>query len=396
MPSLDPMALAKRQIANDRARTRRFPHIFPRKGARMRASPLAFLRGAAPLFYELLREDPTLAAGPAGEGWLAGDLHIENFGAFVAQAGGRQHSSTVFDLNDFDDCMIGPVRLDLLRLSTSLILAARELGANGGQALHMVDELIDAWCHHVCRPARLPGTPPPVLELIEQVRTRTRVDLLDARSRVKGGRRAFVRGPRYADLPRPIAKALPAAFEGYLQSLPENRRPSPTQARMVDAAFRIAGTGSLGVLRVAVLVHGKGDPNGNWIFDLKQQGTPAGARFGRVPHGLPAQRLLEGMRACLVAQPRLIGTTQLLGVSMLGRRLSPQEDKLDLTRINSVDLPPLARYLGALLGNAHRRGGARVARRAWPDAARRALVSRAIRLAGIHEAAYLAYCVLTD
>jgi uncharacterized protein (DUF2252 family) len=395
MPSLDPMALARRQIANDRARTRRFPHTFARKCARMRASPLAFLRGAAPLFYELLTADPSLAAGPAGKGWLAGDLHIENFGAFVTHADGQRHSATVFDLNDFDDCMIGPVRFDLLRLSTSLILAARELGAHGGQAMHMVDQLIDAWGDHVCKAARLPTTPQPVLELIEQVRTRTRVDLLDARSRVKGGRRAFVRGPRYADLPRPIAKALPAAFEDYLQSLPEDRRPSPAQARIVDAAFRIAGTGSLGVLRVAVLVHGKGDPNGNWIFDLKQQGTPAGAAFGRVPPGPPAERLLRGMCSCLVAQPRLVGTTRLVGVSMLGRRLSPQEDKLDLTRINGVDLPPLARYLGALLGNAHRRGGARVERRAWSDAARRALVTRAIRLAGVHEAAYLAYCVLT-
>jgi len=227
------------------------------------------------------------------------------------------------------------------------------------------------------------------------VRTRTRVDLLDARSRTKGGRRAFVRGPRYADLPSAIAKALPAAFADYIQSVPEHRRPSPAQAEIIDAAFRIAGTGSLGVLRVAVLVSGKGNPDGNGIFDLTEQRTPAGVAFGHVPPGRPAERLLAGMSACLVAQPRLVGTTLLRGVSMLGRRLSPQEDKLDLTRIHGVDLPPLARYLGGLLGNAHRRGGARVARRAWPRAERRALVERAIRLAGVHEAAYLAYCVLT-
>ena len=204
-----------------------------------------------------------------------------------------------------------------------------------------------------------------------------------------------MRGPRYADLPRSIAKAVPAAFAGYLHSLPEKRRPSPAQAKIVDAAFRIAGTGSLWVLRVAVLVEGKGGPDGNWIFDLKQQGTPSGAAFGQVPPGRPAERLLAGMRACLVAEPRLVGTARLAGVSLLGRRLSPQEDKLDLTRIHGEDLPPLARYLGGLLGNAHRRGGCRTLRRAWPAAERRALVERAIRLAGLHEATYLAYCVLT-
>ncbi len=48
----------------------------------MSASPLAFLRGSAPLFYEMLAADPDLASGPAGEGVIQGDAHLENFGAF--------------------------------------------------------------------------------------------------------------------------------------------------------------------------------------------------------------------------------------------------------------------------------------------------------------------------
>ncbi|SRR6266568_2223485 len=148
MLTIDPMALARRQIALDRTRTQRFAHTAERKVVRMRASPVAFLRGAAPLFYELMQAKPELAGGPPDEGWLVGDLHIENFGVFAAEAHGAEKAAAVFDVNDFDDCMIGPLRLDILRLATSLILAGRELAATGGQALEMVADLVDAWSVH--------------------------------------------------------------------------------------------------------------------------------------------------------------------------------------------------------------------------------------------------------
>src|SRR5262249_61012645 len=90
--------------------------------------------GRAPLFSGRLAGRTELPRCRDEEGWLSGDLHIENFGAFVAEAAGRQPAGPTFDLNDFDDAIIGPLRLDVLRLSTSLLLAARELGANGGQA----------------------------------------------------------------------------------------------------------------------------------------------------------------------------------------------------------------------------------------------------------------------
>src|SRR3982074_1839676 len=106
--AVDPMAPARHQLANDRARTRRFPLLFARKLTRMSASPLAFLRGAAPLFYEMLASRRELADGPPGEGFIVGDLHLENFGAYRPGADGdrprelKKHA-VVFNLNDFDD-----------------------------------------------------------------------------------------------------------------------------------------------------------------------------------------------------------------------------------------------------------------------------------------------------
>ena len=70
---LDPMELARTQLARDRKRTARVSRVdegrlaLSHKVDRMSPSPLAFLRGAAPLFYEILERVPILAQGPAGK-----------------------------------------------------------------------------------------------------------------------------------------------------------------------------------------------------------------------------------------------------------------------------------------------------------------------------------------
>ena len=79
---------------------------------------------------------------------------------------------------------------------------------------------------------------------------------------------------------------------------------------------------------------------------------------------------------------------------MLVRRLTPQEDRLDLHTFPSRELDALARLLGALVGRLHARGATHAPKRSWTAADRTHLVDSAARLAGIHEAAYLAFCRL--
>jgi uncharacterized protein (DUF2252 family) len=380
-------SLADRQYAIDKERTRRFPALFRHKLERMSASPLAFLRGSAPLFYEEMLADTK--DGPAGEGWIVGDLHLENFGAYRA-AGGREDENVVFDLNDFDDTLIGPWWLDVLRFTTSLLVASRELGATGLVALELADHMLDAWMRNAFDGAVLPKKPRPVEALLRQVGSRSRAKLLDARTRAVRGERRFLRGPRYADLPKSVLAELPRAFEIYIESIAPKERPKGS-LRILDAALRIAGTGSLGGLRIAVLVEGKGGPTGQWIFDLKEQGTPSAACLAGKPKLPPAERVCTGFRACVAHPPRMMGATRIGKLSMSGRRLAPQEDKLDLRRIQSQDIRPLATYLGALLGAAHARGAKKIPK-AWSKSDRAALRAQAITLAGLHEGLYLALC----
>lgn len=412
MKLFDPVKLAQRQLELDRQRTARLSFAHERKVARMVRSPLSFLRGTAPLFYEMLSASPDLAEGPSGHGWLVGDAHLENFGAY------RADHETVFDLNDFDDTLVGPVAWDALRLCTSLLLAGRELGVGGVACLGLVHALLKA--HGAAYAGTTSGgngkgggkgasLPRPVESLVARVGGRGRGKLLDDRTERHGGHRRFVRGDRYRSLtegPKGLEALVPAALEGFRGTFPgeSDDAPSRAQLEVVDAALRIAGTGSLGCVRLAVLVRGKGDRDGDggWVFDVKEQGTPSaadllerlGAERSEMSPLTPAGRVVAGTRACQAKPMRHMAAVEVGGYSMVVRRLMPQEDHLALETLAREDLLPLASHLGTLLGAAHRRGATKRPRGPWGEEAVEGIIDRAIFLAGVHEATYLAYCRL--
>lgn len=394
---MDPVRLAKRQLEIDRQRTKRFPHLFDRKLARMSNSPLAFLRGAAPLFYEIMRANDELSTGPRGKGWIVGDAHLENFGAFrpaMPTDSESEGKAASFNLNDFDDAVKGPWRWDVLRLATSSILAGRELGVSGTEVLSLCERLIRSYVESAFDGAPVPPAPRPVAALIDQVAIRSKKELLDDRTAVENGRRRFLRGPRYQELPRGIAAQLPRALELYASRLAPSEQPGRGQLAITDAAFRIAGTGSLGALRIAVLTQGKGGVDGGWVFDLKEQSRKTSAPAIERLRLAPAARVESACRACLVHPPRMLATTELGESSMLVRRLAPQEDKLDLRQLQRADLPALASYLGALLGVAHGLGSRKKSREAWSHAEQAAMLESSVSCAGLHEAIYLELSLL--
>ena len=399
MLSPDPIQLAQRQLARDQADTGRFTGIFQRKVQRMAVSPLAYLRGAAPLFYGLLKSHADLEKGPAGEGWLCGDAHLENFGVYrttpLRALKKAQRAPVVFDINDFDEAVMGPWRYDVLRLLTSLILGGRELGADGKGSIERSGLLLETYVDAAFREAHLPQVPHSVAKLIAKVTHRAHVDLLNRRTKPIRGARVFVRGERYTQLPKRLELLAIRAFESYARTIRVRER-LPRPFEVIDVAFRIAGTGSLGKLRVAILTRGKGGRDGAWIFDMKEQGVPAPAILLGKPRLDPASRVLAGIEACVARPPRMAGTTRLDGLSMFARRLAPQEDKLDLERIPPAELGVIAAYLGSVLGRAHRRGARKIPTKPWTRQEQNALLDRAVAMAGIHEAAYLAMCKLTS
>lgn len=395
---MEPRRLAQRQLELDRQRTARFPALLARKLSRMKASPLAFLRGSAPLFYELLAAEPDLAAGPPGNGFIQGDAHLENFGAFspaVHEGGVWKKGHATFQLNDFDEATRAEWRWDVLRLTTSLVLAGRELGQNGPAVLGLCELLLKSHAAAAFSDVPLPALPRPVAELVEKVDRRSSKKLLDDRTVGVGPTRRFVRGERYTEPPAAAAQAVSAALSLFAERTADKGGPRPEQLEIRDVAFRIAGTGSLGSLRLAVLTRGKGDDDGGWLFDLKEQsGCSVDVLSPRAPGPSRAAEVEQAFRACIELPPRMLGTSRLAEYDVLVRRLTPQEDKLSLTRLKSSELAAVATYLGALLGAAHRRGRS-AEFPAWSSRDLGGILERAVTLAGVHEAVYLQLCLLS-
>lgn len=387
--AFDSFDLAARQNALDREATARMPQLFARKRRKLLAGPLGLLRGSAPLFYEILRADPDLAAGPEGDGHLVGDMHIENVGAVRTDA-----DDVRFDLNDFDDAAIAAWRFDVVRLATSVLLAGRYFRATASESLALVDAVLQAYVQAAFFGVAAPPQPQPVRELCEHAKKRSRKDLLDERAPGAKGRRAFIRGDRYLELDGKIAAAVPGLVASYVEALGPRAPNHAREWKVVDAAQRVAGTGSLGKRRIAVLVaDGRGTER---IFELKEAGPSALGPWNRLEAASDAERVVAGARA-LVREP----TRQLVALppsehgSFIGRKLCPEEDKLDLARLQVGErLSSVARTVGHVLGAAHARGATQPPTRPWTADDLSALTDRAVRLAGIHESVYLAYARL--
>lgn len=384
----DPFELARLQITNDEAATTRFPALHAHKRSRLLLSPHAFLRGSAPLFYEMLKREPSLAEGPDGEGYLVGDMHLENVGAYRDEA-----DEVRFGLNDFDDAAIGPLRLDLLRLATSVLLAGRTFQASGREGIALARGMLEAYAS-AWAGAKPPAEPDAVKELKRASEARSAKDLLDDRcpEKDKGATRKFERGPRYADLPGDVAKDVPAIYAAYCAALAERAPQGLGRAKILDAAHRIAGTGSLGVVRIAFVV--RTEKEHDRIFDLKEARPASPAILLGDVGTFPtlASRVVTAARALNEKPARFLASVEAAGLSFVGRKLFPQEDKLDLSGFKpGAKLDGIVRYIGYVLGAAHQRGATKQPAAAWGASDLDAILDRAVRLAGLHEAIYLAY-----
>ena len=109
----DPVA-----VLDEQNRTRE-PDLVPVRHGRMMASPFTFYRGAAAVMAADLHGTPTAGL----DAQLCGDAHLSNFGAFASP-----ERRLLFDLNDFDETLPGPVEYDVKRMAASFTIAARNNG----------------------------------------------------------------------------------------------------------------------------------------------------------------------------------------------------------------------------------------------------------------------------
>ena len=366
-------SLGALQVETDSAALRGRPELLERKWSRMTKSSFAFLRGSAAVWSVMLERNPKWLRGLPGRGPVVGDLHLENFGTF------RSARGMTFQVNDFDEAFIGPWAFDVLRLLTSVVLARSELGISGTAVLTLADAVLDG--HDLAMGRGRPARPSALEALVlkaGRAGNKSLLKKLDARGKL-------VRDPEKSpEAPAALVKRLPSALREWQATLPEEHRPSDASLEVIDCTRRVAGTGSLGVERLQVLVRGEGTP---WLLTVKEvRGSPHDARPAS------AQRLVELMRKCLREPPVLFGASTLGTLEVIISRTGPGEDKVGVDEYDPTQLLPICRYLGYLSGEVHARGAGSKTR--WSARHRRQLLDTSIELAGMHQQAFLELCRL--
>ncbi|MEO3978849.1 DUF2252 domain-containing protein [Streptomyces sp. CAU 1734] len=337
------------------------PAAFRVKFRKMAGSAFAFYRGTACLFYRDLEEehagraDGAIQSGPylderTSRVWIHGDLHAENFGTYM-DSNGR----LIFNVNDFDEAYVGPFTWDLKRLAASLALIGYAKAFSDDQISELVRICADAYrerIHALAAGAKEDEIPSftldtaegPLLDALRAARARTRFALLDSMTEIRDSERRFTSGGSSIELDAAARYKVLAAFDGYLETLPESSLARPDSYRVKDVVGRRGiGIGSAGLPSYNILLEGNSDALENdVVIYMKQAQTPSvsrhiGDRAVREYFRHEGHRTVISQRALQDHADPWLGWTELDGAGQLVAEVSPYAVDLDWSDIDDLD-----------------------------------------------------------
>ncbi|HTX41822.1 MAG TPA: DUF2252 domain-containing protein [Acidobacteriaceae bacterium] len=338
----------------------RIPQLVTLKYERMLASPFGFFRGAVPA----MAADLALLPHTGIVNQICGDAHVRNLGAYAAPDG-----RLLFDINDFDETIRGPFEWDLKRLATSLVLAGRETGSTDMReaVLRFVASyrkliatlarmpVIDVARYQVHRLQRIS----PVSGALLKAERATPLHTLDALT-VEGKKGRVFRSepPVLRRLTPQQARPVLASLKLYRECLLPERQHFLSQYRPCDVAFKVVGTGSVGLRDYLVYLEGNGsrDP---LFLQIKEQPGSAYAPYLPAAVGPTHQgrRVADGQRAMQFASDPFLGWTTIAGREYLVRQLNDHKGSIEIDDLKGQGLIDYAEMCGELLARGHARSG---------------------------------------
>ena len=217
------------------------------KYATMKLDAFRFFRGTCHLFYEDLYKKNTLPKSPAV--WMCGDLHIENFGSFKGS-----DRLVYFDLNDFDEAILSPAAWEVSRLLCSVVVAARTAEYSKAHIQKLTTSVLKGYTFRLQQGKGMTvetATGDGLIKtLLEKVEIRKESKLLKQRtSKVYRYSRLQIDNLKSFAIHSSTRKEVLKAVKQLLKSKTSDRK-----WKALDAVYRVAGTGSIGIERYAVLV----------------------------------------------------------------------------------------------------------------------------------------------
>jgi uncharacterized protein (DUF2252 family) len=340
----------------------RVPQLLPIKWGRMASSPFGFFRGAVPVMaLDLARSRVT-----GVHVQMCGDAHVRNLGAFAAPDG-----HLVFDINDFDETMPGPWEWDLKRLAASLVLAGREAGDGDPLCTEAVGELVSSYREALKGFAAMSALDlarfeirrfrrGPVTRILEKAERATPLHSLEKLTvQARGGLRRF---PKRPPLLQPLepgkARRVIGSLKAYRDTVSDDRQLVLDAYQLVDVAFKVVGTGSVGTRDYAVLAFGDGADHPLFLQVKEELPSAYAAVLAHVVGPThQGRRVAQGQHRMQTASDPFLGWTTLAGRHYLVRQLADHKAAIDPNELSGLALKEYARVCGEVLAKAHARTG---------------------------------------
>src|SRR6202789_1730489 len=346
----------------------RVPALLALKWQRMAASPFGFFRGAVSVMAADLAVLPHTGIFTQ----LCGDAHVRNLGAFAAPDG-----RLVFDINDFDETIRGPFEWDVKRMATSIILAGREAGSKNSicgeaasvfltgyrRAMHAFARMTVMEIAHfqVHRLQRIT----PVSQILRKAERATpqynASRLLEQRKGLP--HRTFVeQKPLQFRLSGAKSQMILDSLSQYRASLLPERQHFFDLYRPLDVAFRVVGTGSVGLRDYVVYMEGNGSDDPLFL-QIKEEPNSAYAPYlgemGAPQH--QGHRVVQGQRSMQFQSDLLLGWTTINNRHYLVRQLNDHKASIAIEDLKGEGLNQYAEICGELLARGHARAGDAIA-----------------------------------
>ena len=344
------------------------PEAFRQKFRKMAAGPFAFYRGSACLFYaDMESEEDRWADERTSRVWIQGDLHAENFGTYMAGDG-----VFVFDVNDFDEAYLGHFTWDIKRMVASVALLAWMKAISDADIASLIETYVRAYVEQVRYfvesdrdheyALRLDTTDGEVREILLETRLNTRIDLLDKLTLVNENvERRFRRSSGVRELDSDERARVHAAYEAYLETIPETQRFRSLTYEVKDIVGRQGfGIGSAGLPAYNVLVEGPTQALENdVVLSMKQGNVAAPSRIvhderikGYFKHN--GHRTAVSQRALQAHADPWLGYTEIDEVGFVVSELSPYVEDLDWSDLTEPEqMSPVLDYLGRATAKVH-------------------------------------------
>ena len=335
----------------------RIPVYTALKYQAMARDPFYFFRGTAHLFYEDLANANTLPTLPLT--WVCGDLHLENFGSYKGD-----NRLVYFDLNDFDESSLAPATWELTRMVTSIFVALHSMEVAPAEAKNMALLFLKSYSTVLSKgrsryiePQTAKGL---VRSFLLKVGERKQKDLVKERTiRKNGDIGLLVDRKRLFSIDDPsLTTKLSEFVNTWMVNVHHHR------FQVIDAGFRIAGTGSLGVKRYLFLLERLQEERKYLLLDMKQA-QPSSLQMhlsNQQPAWLSeAQRVVTVQEYMQNISPALLRPVLFNNESYVIKEMQPTDDKINFSTLQNRfnDMEAVLQNMAMLTASAQLRSSGR-------------------------------------